>query len=255
MPFDVEATWADIARVHDPKYANAVKTGKPLRMAQSQGFTWSPDFADAVARIWNGQFAAALLALATGGMVFHPVSGAHHAGVKSGMGFCTLNFLAGAGLRLLREGKALRVGIIDLDAHQGNGTFEWVKTCSGPAHFDISGGDWGVRDVPDWAEYHVVSDSVGYAKALERLGHWLDQTKPQAVLYQPAVDCWEQDRVGGIAGVTADFLSWRDRFVLTHLLEWKIPVVINLGGGYETRSPELHVETARVAVELLESRK
>jgi len=62
-------------------------------LAQSQGFRWSPEFADALARIWNGQFVAAKMALDTKGIVFHPVSGAHHAGFSRGSGFCTFNFL------------------------------------------------------------------------------------------------------------------------------------------------------------------
>ena len=238
--------------VHDQRFVDAVRTGKPRALAESQGFRWSPTFAEALARIWNGQYAAAKLALESGGVIFHPVSGAHHAGFSRGPAFCTFNFLAGIGLRLMREKLVNATGIIDLDAHTGNGTFFWVKDERGLAAFDISGGDWlGVVTYPEWAEYYVAHDAVQYAQSLERLPNWLDRAKPEIVFYQAGMDCWEQDGVGGIDGVTAQFLGVRDQFVLAQLVERGVPVVINLGGGYEPRSPSLHVETARIAAALL----
>ena len=44
-PFDDDAAWADIATVHDQAYVEAVRTGEPRRLAESQGFRWSPAFA------------------------------------------------------------------------------------------------------------------------------------------------------------------------------------------------------------------
>ena len=58
MPFDAEAAWADIATVHHQAYVDAVRTGAPRHLANSQGFDWSPEQADAVARIWSGHIAA-----------------------------------------------------------------------------------------------------------------------------------------------------------------------------------------------------
>jgi len=103
VPFDAAATWADIATVHDPAFVEAVRTGRPLGLAQSQGFTWSPAFADALCRIWNGHIAACRMALGAG-TVLHPVSGAHHAGFARGSGFCTFNYLVGAARALLTDG-------------------------------------------------------------------------------------------------------------------------------------------------------
>jgi acetoin utilization deacetylase AcuC-like enzyme len=261
VPFDAAETWADIAQVHVPGYATAVRTGRPEGLAESQGFRWSPEFADAVARIWQGQYWAAARVIETGGFVFHPVSGAHHAGRAEGMGFCTLNFLAGAALRVLREGRVRRVAIVDLDAHQGNGTFEWVVGEPRLAHFDISHGYWGVMRTPSWAEYYVASDSAQYAGYLAQLDGWIARQKPDVVFYQAGVDCYELDPVGGIVGVTPEFIAQRDRAVLTCLRDRKIPTVINLGGGYVStganheagESVAMHVETARIAADVLSS--
>jgi len=56
---------------------------------------------------------------------------------------------------------------------------------------------------------------------------------------------------GGILGVDEAFLRERGRFVLIELALRRIPVGVNLGGGYEVESVVLHVEAARVAVEVL----
>ena len=78
VPFDANATLADIATVHDAAFVEAVKTGQPRHLAQSQGFTWSRRCGRREALIWSGHIEACRAALQKG-MVLHPVSGAHHA--------------------------------------------------------------------------------------------------------------------------------------------------------------------------------
>jgi acetoin utilization deacetylase AcuC-like enzyme len=248
--FEAARVWADIARAHDPAYAEAVRTGLPKHRAEGQGFHWSPAFAEAVARIWHGQEVAARLALNEGGFVFHPVSGAHHAGRNHGSAFCTLNFLAGAAPKMLDEGHVGTVAIIDLDAHQGNGTWEWVEHDARLAHFDIAGGSWGVKSDLSRAPYLIADNAEEYWQHLNTLEAWLGLTTPGLVMFQAGADCWERDGVGGIAGVTAEMLAERDAHVLSLLHDWRIPTVIVLGGGYEPESVALHVQTARVALDV-----
>jgi hypothetical protein len=119
--FNEARAWATIEAVHDPAYVRAVRDGEPRHVAECQGFGWSPTFARSVARIWAGHVAACSLAL-NEGVVLHPVSGAHHADRTCGAGFCTFNFLVGAGRQLLDAGVIEGVAIVDLDAHQGDGT-------------------------------------------------------------------------------------------------------------------------------------
>jgi acetoin utilization deacetylase AcuC-like enzyme len=247
VAFDEAGTWADIASVHDPAYVEAVRTGEPRRPAESQGFTWSPEFADAVARIWSGHIAACRLARSEG-LVFHPVSGAHHARYGSGSGFCTFNFLAGAAQALLSDGVG-RVAIIDLDAHPGDGTLALLKNNPRVALFDIAGGTWGsVRNIPR-IQYHEARNAEEYRAALAHLPEFLDSARPDVVQYQAGVDCFERDHVGGIRGVNAGFLNARDELVIQAVVSRGIPLVINLAGGYvgDGTSERLHVQTLRVA--------
>jgi acetoin utilization deacetylase AcuC-like enzyme len=140
-PFDECVAWAQIAQVHDPAYVKAVRTGSPRNVVESEGFRWSPRFATSVVHIWEGHLKSCRLALDVG-LVMHPVSGAHHADRESGSGFCTFNFLVGGGLALLQEGRIDRVAVIDLDAHQGDGTWRMVAGDERFGLFDISGGSW-----------------------------------------------------------------------------------------------------------------
>jgi acetoin utilization deacetylase AcuC-like enzyme len=225
----------------------AVRTGESRALAQSQRFRWSPEFAESVARIWSGHQAACRLALSEG-VALHPVSGAHHARREQGGGFCTFNFLVGAGRAVLREGLVQRVAVIDLDAHQGDGTLDLAGDDPAFALFDIAGWKWVGAFDTGRNFYRAAKDAVQYGRHLRRLPLWLDRVKPQIVQFQAGVDCFADDPIGGIVGVDEEFLAARDRLVIVEVRGRGIPLVVNLAGGYaEGTSQRLHVQTIRVA--------
>ena len=259
--FDEPATWRDIAALHAPAFVEAVRTGEPRALAESQGFRWSPAFAAAVVHIWEGHARAARLALADPRrLVCHPVSGAHHAHPGEGAGFCTFNFLVGTAVALLREGRVRRVAVVDLDAHPGDGTYAFVRTGAVPpdrlAVFDISGSRW--VDVPRdrLTRYLTAADVDDYTARLAQLPDFLDQAAPDLVLYQAGMDPHELDPIGGIPGVTWDTLAARDRFVFDVCLQRGLPTVVNLAGGYQEDGSTVrgHIETFRQARAALEAR-
>lgn len=250
VAFEAGLAWADIARVHAPAYVHAVRTGQPTVLAESQGFKWSAAFAESVALIWGGHFAACRLAL-DARMVFHPVSGAHHARRERGGGFCTFNFLAGASRRLLDEEVVRRVLVVDLDAHQGDGTHALIGDDPRVGLFDIAGSNWIGEFDTDRLFYKVARGPENYRAHLGQLPAMLDRFKPELVQYQAGMDCHESDPIGGIDGIDEAFLLERDRFVIREVVARRIPVVINLAGGYEGFSERLHVQTARIALDLI----
>lgn len=252
VAFNAALTWADVATVHDAAYVEAVRTGSPRMLAESQGFSWSPAFAESVALIWSGHIAACRLALDEE-VVFHPVSGAHHADRDAGSGYCTFNFLAGAGRRLLGDGSIGRVLVVDLDFHQGNGTYTLVEDDERFGLFDIAGANWIGEFETGRHLYAVVHGPAEYQAQLFRLPAAIDRFQPDLVQYQAGMDCHERDPVGGIDGVDERFLAERDRFVIKEVVRRRIPLVINLAGGYQEdgTSVRLHVQTARIAVGVL----
>lgn len=257
-PYDA-GVWQRICQVHDEAYVRAVGEGRPRELAESQGFRWSPRFADAVSRIWSGHEHACRLALemdhdAGGGVVFHPVSGAHHAGRSRGSGFCTFNFLVG-GARLARpprDGSRAASVVVDLDTHQGNGTYVLAGLVDAAvALFDISGTYFEVpAHATPTSVYKVVRDAAAYSRVLDLLPYWLHRLKPRLVQYQAGMDCHEGE-IGGVAGADAAFLAARDRLVIRTCLEQGIPIVVNLAGGYQENGVTvgLHVRTAEVISE------
>jgi len=251
--FNESLAWASVESVHESAYVRAVRSGEPRALAQSQGFTWSRGFADAVVRTWCGHIAACRLALEEA-IVFHPVSGAHHAHRNRGGGFCTFNFLVGGGRTLLDAGDVRRVAVLDLDAHQGDGTWDLVAHDRRFGLFDVAGQDWIGEVETDHVSLAVVDTANAYAERMTRLPGFLDRFKPGLVQYQAGMDCHQDDGVGGIRGVDAAFLAWRDHFVIGEVSRRGIPLVINLAGGYQPdgTTVALHVATARIAASVLE---
>lgn len=247
--FDDAAVWAAIGRVHASWYVDAVRTGEPLDLAQSQGFAWSPSFAQSVIRIWSGHVAACRLALEKK-VAFHPASGAHHAREKTGSGFCTFNYLVGAGRQLADEGAIERVLVLDLDTHQGNGTFELAATDERFSLFDVGGAQFGVKPREKGRHFiRLVANAKEYFAALEHLPAFVDTHRPTLIQYQAGMDCHESDRIGGVKGMTAERLAARDRLVFELARDRGIPICFNLAGGYQEdgTTVRLHVETVRIA--------
>lgn len=231
-----------------PRYVEAVRTGHPRHLAESQGFRWSPAFADSVARIWAGHLAASRLALSEG-LVLHPVSGSHHAKRARGSGFCTFGYVVGASLRILDEGRIDRALLLDLDAHYGDGHDMLTHDDARFVHFDISAA--GRRNIRRnargvWIE---TASATHYLDSLrDELPALLDASRPGLVQYLAGVDAFEGDAVGGIRGMTAARLRDRDRYVLEQLAVRGLPAVISLAGGYSRECIALHLQTVREAV-------
>ena len=91
-------TAAQVERVHDPAYVQAVGTGEPRALAESQGFAWDPQLWPMVLASNGGAVAAARAAPASSASPAHSSSGLHHARYGRGAGFCTFNGLAIAAL-------------------------------------------------------------------------------------------------------------------------------------------------------------
>ena len=114
-------TETDLLRVHTREYIDAVRTGEPRALAESQKFPWSPQLYPSVLLTGGGCLAAARRALGDG-IAAAVVSGFHHAHAGHGEGFCTFNGLVVAIDALRAAGAVQRVAVLDMDLHYGNGT-------------------------------------------------------------------------------------------------------------------------------------
>ena len=96
-----------VAEVHDPEYVQAVETGQPRSLAESQGFGWDAGLWPMVLASNGGAVAAAHAALESG-VAGSLSSGLHHARYGSGAGFCTFNGLVIAAKAALACGGEVR---------------------------------------------------------------------------------------------------------------------------------------------------
>lgn len=237
------ATDGQLALVHTPAYIQSIQEGtaEPAVLREI-GFPWSPAMAERARRSVGATIAACRAALAEG-VAANIAGGTHHAYPDKGGGFCVFNDAAVAA-RLLqaeharRDRQALRVAIIDLDVHQGNGTARVFR--DDPTVFTLS--VHGQKNFPFRKEASDLDvdlpDGTGddaYLQALERaleeLAHRFD---PAFVIYLAGADPHEGDRLGRLK-LTWDGLEARDRRVFDWAWQHGLPLAFAMAGGYGHR--------------------
>jgi acetoin utilization deacetylase AcuC-like enzyme len=203
------------------------------------GFPWSPSMAERSRRSVGASIAAARAALAEG-VAANMAGGTHHAEAGKGSGYCVFNDVAVAA-RLMQAEWArsrrhlLRVLVIDLDVHQGNGTAAIFRDDDTVFTFSMHGArnfpfrkaasDLDV-DLPDGcgdADYLAALD-VALAEVWRRC-------EPGLAFYLAGADPHEGDRLGRLK-LTYEGLAERDRRVLDALRDRRVPVALSMAGGY-----------------------
>jgi len=237
------ATEGELALAHEPVYVSAVLEGLLSPAAQREiGFPWSPRMAERARRSVGATVAAARVALAEG-VAANLAGGTHHASAGKGSGYCVFNDVAVAA-RLMqaewhRQHRALlRVLVIDLDVHQGNGTAAifvddptvFTFSIHGERNFPFrkAASDLDV-ELPDGCrdkEYLQALDA-----AMETVWQRHEGRLPGLAFYLAGADPHENDRLGRLK-LSAAGLAERDRRVLAALRERGIPVALSMAGGY-----------------------
>ena len=221
--------------VHDPAYVEQVFTQTvPPDKERRIGFPVTAHIVQRVAHTNGGTWLAARLAMRHG-YAANSAAGSHHALHHTGAGYCVFNDLAVTANRLIAEGDARRVLIVDCDVHQGDGTAslmagrEDVFTLS--LHAEKNFPARKARSTLDVALPDGTGDA-DYLSALQaHLPTALDAFQPDIVLYQAGVDPHAEDRLGRLALSDAG-LQARDVFVVSEARRRGLPVASALGGGY-----------------------
>jgi acetoin utilization deacetylase AcuC-like enzyme len=257
------ASDGELALVHAPAYIEAVAQGSLSAAAQREiGFPWSPAMAERARRSVGATLLASRSALGGGGLAANLAGGTHHAYADKGSGFCVFNDFAVAA-RLMQAEHArshrargpLRVAIVDLDVHQGNGTARifahddsvFTLSLHGAKNFPFrkEPGDIDI-ELPDGC------DDAAYLEALESaLGELDRRFEPGLVLYLAGADPHEGDRLGRLK-LTFDGLEARDRRVMDWAWHKRVPLAFAMGGGYGhdlEATVQVQVNTYRTALQ------
>lgn len=108
--------------VHCPDYVDQVfRADVPREKERRIGFPVTLAITSRVRHTNGGTWLAAQLAMRHG-YAANSAAGSHHALHDTGAGYCVFNDLAVTANRLITQGDAQRVLIVDLDVHQGDGT-------------------------------------------------------------------------------------------------------------------------------------
>ncbi len=239
------ASDGELALAHEPAYIAAVADGTLAAAAQREiGFPWSAEMVERARRSVGATVQPARTALQRGeGIAANLAGGTHHASAERGSGDCVFNDVAVAARLMQAEWhrqhrQLLRVAVLDLDVHQGNGTAAifaddatvFTLSLHGAKNFPFRKvpGDLDV-ELPDGcrdAEYLAALDA-----ALAELWRRHGDAPPGLIFYLAGADPHEGDRLGRLALSSAG-LRERDRRVLAAAVQRRIPLVVTMAGGY-----------------------
>jgi acetoin utilization deacetylase AcuC-like enzyme len=213
------------------------------------GFPWSQRMVERARRSVGATIAAARAALFDGdGVAANLAGGTHHADQHKGSGYCVFNDVAVAA-RLMQAQwhrlasttsvrRALRVWVIDLDVHQGNGTAQIFSGDDSVFTFSMHGArNFPFRKVASDLDIDLpdgTSDDE-YLAALRNALHTCEREMrahpPGLAFYLAGADPHENDRLGRLK-LTQAGLSARDLMVFDWLRQRRIPVALSMAGGY-----------------------
>jgi len=239
------ASEGELALAHTPEYIHAVLAGTLSAAAQREiGFPWSERMATRSQRSVGATIAAARAALAEG-VAVHLAGGTHHAYADKGSGYCVFNDVVVAA-RLMqaevfrRQRRGLRVWVIDLDVHQGNGTAAILRDDASVFTLSLHGArnfpfrkeasDLDV-DLPDGCTDGPYLQALDAALAESWRRQCAGGDAPGLAFYLAGADPHEDDRLGRLK-LSADGLAERDQRVLRFLQQRRVPVALTMAGGY-----------------------
>jgi len=199
----------------------------------------------------RGTVLATRLALSEG-FCINLGGGFHHAMPDRAEGFCLFSDLALA-IHMARwerwVSSEARIVVIDLDAHQGNGTCTFFQEDPRAFLFDMFNADVYPNDprarsrIDCPIPLEIGCSGTAYLQRLEnQLSAFLDSvTRSQPVelaVYVAGTDVVQDDPVG-LLNLSPDDVLARDQTVVTELRGRNIPTVMVLGGGYTRTSFQL----------------
>jgi len=250
------ASDTQILYAHDPNYLINIIEGKLSPQEQREiGFPWSEKMVERSRRSAGATVSAAKNALEEG-VAVNLAGGTHHAYRNTGSGFCVFNDSAIAARAIQREVNAkLKIAIIDLDVHQGNGTASILRDDSSIFTLSIHGeNNFPFKKEQSDLDCGLV-DGCSDETYLSSLQHCLDQLdsrfKADCLIYLAGADPHEGDRLGRLK-VSKNGMRLRDEMVFQYALSKKLPVAMSMAGGYgkEIESTvDIHFQTIKTALQ------
>lgn len=237
-----------LARVHTKKYLRDFLSASVTDQTMHAEVPIDQRIVEAVRAAAQGTILAAELALKNG-VASNLSGGFHHSFADHAEGFCFLNdvVIAIRELRVKRPG--LKVAVIDLDVHQGNGTAVLLQNDENAYTFSMHEKD--NYPVKQQSSHDVdLASHLGNTEYLKLLGENLEILRevftPDIIFYVAGVDVYKDDALGGLE-LTFEGIAERDRMVKNFMPG--VPLVTVPAGGYARNiadTVKLHAQTIRI---------
>ncbi|MFC1842982.1 histone deacetylase [Candidatus Dependentiae bacterium] len=246
----------ELLTVHTQRYLDLLKKSSTVKeVTEVPGINWVPNFLlrryilNPMKLATGGTIQAVQLALQHGWSI-NLGGGYHHAKTNEGGGFCFYADIPIAVKKLWLTNPNLRVMVIDLDAHQGNGHEQVFGNDHRVKIFDMYNRDAYPRD--ERAKRHITFDvpvdrginGDRYIQILrQRLDSALNQLeqqkqKPDLIIFNAGTDPLDGDRLGGMR-VSEEKMIERDDIVFEQAKRRRIPITYLFSGGYTSQSSRL----------------
>ncbi len=253
------ASDSDILLAHDASYLQKIISGTLSDAEQKEiGFPWTMKMVERSRRSAGATIAACKAALQDG-ISANLAGGTHHAYRNRGSGFCVLNDAAIAARSLLKDPIAqtkgiTKIGILDLDVHQGDGTASILRNDKAICTVSIH----GEKNYPFHKEASdldiALADGANdrsYLDALETALDYLGQQGIHFMIYLAGADPYRADRLGRL-DLSKEGLRMREQRVMAFVCKQRIAMAIAMAGGYANpieETVEIHVQTIKIALD------
>lgn len=247
---------SDILLTHTQEYLHKLNhqllTPKEIR---NIGFPMTPTLVSRGKHIANGTWLCSLHAM-THGVALNIAGGTHHSYADRGEGFCIFNDIAIAANKMKSIFPKVKILIIDLDVHQGNGTAKIFEHQNDIFTLSVHGAkNYPVRKEKSDLDIGLpdATSDIDYMKALEiHIPQTIEKFKPDFIFYLAGADVLATDKLGRL-NLTKQGCKARDTYVFTLAKKLQIPIAVTMGGGYSPRISEVidaHANTFRAAKEV-----
>ncbi|WP_406694901.1 histone deacetylase [Singulisphaera sp. Ch08] len=242
---------SDLLKVHSPDYLRSLESSDLLASILEVPIvrrlpSWLIDWRVLMPMRFasGGTILACRLALERG-LAINLGGGYHHAARDWGGGFCVYADIPLAATILHEEGLVRKVLVVDLDAHQGNGTAAVIRDWPWASILDLYEEDlFPSRKEPEDYPLPVPAGLTGveYLEIVDAvLPEALDTFRPDLLIYNAGSDPFVNDPLARLR-LTRNDLAERDLLVASLARERSIPVAMVLSGGYSSESWRIHAD-------------